>query len=133
MEIRWHPPPRHWVALKTDGSVCPNTNSASIGGFLHDSAGNWICGFTCAIKTSTALQTEFWAIHDGLYLAWQLGFRFVQIQSDAISVIKYPAAASPGCINGIGISTLLEFTERRTPLLMLWQRTLPKLFSTCFS
>ncbi|KAE8723815.1 hypothetical protein F3Y22_tig00011718pilonHSYRG00078 [Hibiscus syriacus] len=71
--------------------------TASIGGLLRNSSGHWLGGFNRTIGYSNAFQAELWAIHDGLCLAWDLGYRFLQVRSDclkAIAIINDPNALS---------------------------------------
>ncbi|KAE8664296.1 hypothetical protein F3Y22_tig00112801pilonHSYRG00056 [Hibiscus syriacus] len=73
------------------------TKIATICGLLRDSSGHWLGGFNCTIGFSNALQAELWAIHDSLCLAWDLGYRLIQIRSDcqkAIAIINDPNALS---------------------------------------
>ncbi|KAK9003597.1 hypothetical protein V6N11_084237 [Hibiscus sabdariffa] len=89
--VQWHPAPSRWISLNTDGKVCPSSRYAQLGGLFRDSRGSWLHGFGHLIGIVDAFSAKLWAIYDGLLLAWQLGFGFVQVQSDcsrAISVIK---------------------------------------------
>ncbi|KAE8714971.1 hypothetical protein F3Y22_tig00110187pilonHSYRG00345 [Hibiscus syriacus] len=88
-------------------------SSLSLRSIVHPNAAPCVTmlviGYVASLVRSSALQTEFWTIHDGLCLAWQLGFKFVQVQSDclhAISAIKDPAASSSSHPLVVAISRL---------------------------
>ncbi|XP_038995727.1 uncharacterized protein LOC120120042 [Hibiscus syriacus] len=79
-------------------STCSNSlDITTIGGLLRYSSRHWLGGFNRTIGFPNALQVELWAIHDGLCLAWDLGYRLIQIRLDcqkAIAIINDPNALS---------------------------------------
>lgn len=40
-----------------------------------------------ALGTCSVVQTELWAIYDGLKLAWQRGLRNILVESDNMAVV----------------------------------------------
>ncbi|KAL4284474.1 hypothetical protein GQ457_16G015800 [Hibiscus cannabinus] len=85
---QWSPPPSPWICLNTDGGVYKSTNIAKAGGLFRDNCGNWIRGYGRCIGITDPLTAELWAIHDGLILAWELGFELLQVQSDCAKAIS---------------------------------------------
>ncbi|KAE8678107.1 Bidirectional sugar transporter SWEET2a [Hibiscus syriacus] len=68
---------------------------ATIAGIFRDNSGSWPHGFNRAIGVADPLQSELWAIHDDLHLAWHLGYEFVQVQSDCSRAISMLNAVVP--------------------------------------
>ncbi|KAK8697767.1 hypothetical protein V6N13_113905 [Hibiscus sabdariffa] len=85
---QWSPPHLQWIFLNADGGVCTTTNLDKTGGLLRDSCGTWICGYGRSIGIANVFTVELWVIHDGLLAAWELGFKFVQVQSDCAKAIS---------------------------------------------
>ncbi|KAK8484624.1 hypothetical protein V6N13_093286 [Hibiscus sabdariffa] len=86
--VLFSPPPSSWICLNTDGGVCKSTNLAKAGGLFRDSCGTWIRGYGRSIGIADSLIAELWAIHDGLIVAWELGFELLQVQSDCTKAIS---------------------------------------------
>ncbi|KAK8605084.1 hypothetical protein V6N13_082541 [Hibiscus sabdariffa] len=106
---QWYPPPSQWICLNADGGVCPATKFAKASGLLRDSCGTWTRGYGHSIGITDVLTAELWAIHDGLIAAWELGFEFVQVQSDcakAISALSVDNASRDSCALVRGIHSL---------------------------
>ncbi|KAE8698092.1 hypothetical protein F3Y22_tig00110602pilonHSYRG00119 [Hibiscus syriacus] len=130
-------PPFLWIALNIDGALCSGTKIATIGGLLRDSSGHWLGGFNRIIGSSNDLQAELWVIHSDLCLAWDLGYRLIQIRSDrqkAIAIINDPNALS--CqLPLVRVISLLKLRiweldllgsfEKQTFLLTPWQKIPP--------
>lgn len=77
--ISWRPPFQSWVALNTDGPVRWNDGLAGCGGLLRDSSGAWICGFAMKIGRASAIVAEIWGVFEGLKLAREKGYRYVEV------------------------------------------------------
>ena len=45
--------------------------------------GTWIRGFSRNIGHTTSVMAEFWALHDGLTLAYQMGLPCLEVELDA--------------------------------------------------
>ncbi|KAK8486727.1 hypothetical protein V6N12_041723 [Hibiscus sabdariffa] len=67
---------------------------AGTGGVLRDDSGAWISGYARSVGRCDALLAELWAIHDGLLLAWDLGFRLVELESDNLEAVRIACAQS---------------------------------------
>jgi len=59
---------------------------AGAGGLLHDSSGIWISGFSLNMVIATNNVAELAAVRQGLLLAWELGFKFIQFEIDFVTV-----------------------------------------------
>ncbi|GMI95587.1 hypothetical protein HRI_003228000 [Hibiscus trionum] len=86
--IEWSPPSAQWVALNPNGAAYLSTRFASIGGLIRNNYGTWLLGFNRGIRVTDAFQVELWAIHEGLHLAWNLGFEFIKVQFDSAHAIS---------------------------------------------
>ncbi|CAA0831450.1 Polynucleotidyl transferase- ribonuclease H-like superfamily protein [Striga hermonthica] len=84
--VRWTAPVAGWVKVNVDGSVTRTTSLSSAGRLIRDETGCWIVGFAMNIGTSTVLEAELWGVIQGLKLAWDRGFRLVELEVDNLSV-----------------------------------------------
>ncbi|KAL0001818.1 hypothetical protein SO802_015599 [Lithocarpus litseifolius] len=87
--IRWTVPPDPYIRLNTDGSAIGNPWLASAGGILCDSSGGWFFGFSSNLGIITNNMAELAALWQGLLLAWDLGFKFIQIELDSSTVLSW--------------------------------------------
>lgn len=55
---------------------------ASIGGVFRDSKGQWITGFSMRVGMAVITRIEALAILEGLQLAWELGYKQVEVNCD---------------------------------------------------
>ena len=74
--IQWHASPNPSITLNTDGSALSNLGVASAGGILH-------------LGIATNNMAELVTIQQGLVMAWQLGFKFIQIELDSKVVLTW--------------------------------------------
>ncbi|KAK8521567.1 hypothetical protein V6N12_031461 [Hibiscus sabdariffa] len=118
--LQWQSPPVGWVCLHVDGAINTGTGLGLIGGLFRNSVGSWISGYGRSIGFSDALTSELWAIHDGLVLAWNNGFRKLQVRSDctmAISLITNSDAASS---SHALVRAIVGFRRRSWSLDFIW-------------
>ena len=59
------------------------------GELLHDSSGFWILGFSPNMGIATNNIAKLVAVRQGLLLAWELGFKFVQLEIDSITILSW--------------------------------------------
>ena len=85
--IRWAPPPWPFLCLNTDGARKGN-GEASAGGLLRDCHGNFIHGFSAHLGVCSVLKAELWGVLHGLRMAWDLGYRRIQVGIDNCSVVQ---------------------------------------------
>lgn len=79
----------HWIAptygvckINTDGSRNSVSGFISAGGLLRDNYSAWIKGFSVNLGVGFVL-VALWGIFWGLHLAWEFGFRVVEMESDS--------------------------------------------------
>ncbi|KAL4383428.1 hypothetical protein GQ457_15G011540 [Hibiscus cannabinus] len=116
----WSAPSSPWVCLNTDGAACLHSSYAKAGGVIRDCNGFWIAGFGRGIGIADAFTAELWAIHDGLSLAWRLGFRFVQVQSDCLKVISELSDTSTAHGFSVLLRDILSLRQRNWVIQFLW-------------
>lgn len=85
--VGWVSPPVDWIALNSDGAYRSRRGVASAGGVLRHLDGSWIMGYACNSGTSTAYRAELWGVFQGLKLAWELGYRRINVQVDNKTVV----------------------------------------------
>ncbi|XP_061368484.1 uncharacterized protein LOC133311446 [Gastrolobium bilobum] len=71
------------VKILVDGVVSLNTKTGACGGFLCNSKGEWISGFSLNIGICTSLEAELWGIWQGLQLAVGLKIQEVWVGCDS--------------------------------------------------
>ncbi|KAK1372024.1 hypothetical protein POM88_038116 [Heracleum sosnowskyi] len=92
MNIQWFPPhphphPHHGTAkVNVHGGVAsfpfPAGNASALGVVLRDEEGSILCSLLGAIKNMNSGAIGLWAIFKGICLAFQRGFRNVNLKTD---------------------------------------------------
>ena len=76
--IRWTMPIDPYIKLNTDGSAIGNLRSAGVRGILRNSSSGWLSSFSLNLGIATNNMAKW-----GLLPAWNLGFKFIQIELDS--------------------------------------------------
>ncbi|EOY02808.1 Uncharacterized protein TCM_017202 [Theobroma cacao] len=84
----WVPSPADWIAVISDRAYKSGKGVASTGGVLRHPDGSWIVGYVCKSRTSTANWVALWGVFQGLKLAWDHGYKRIQVQVDNKTVVK---------------------------------------------
>ncbi|CAN1127408.1 Putative ribonuclease H protein At1g65750 [Linum perenne] len=87
VNIAWDPGPIGWVTVNTDGSVNPQTRKAAAGGLLRDVDGRCLHAFTMNLGVCSITRAELRGAIRGLEIAWDNGFRHVELQIDFMAVV----------------------------------------------
>ena len=87
--IRWHAPPNPNIKLNTNGSSLGNPSIASVGGILRDHLGRWIADFSLHLGLAKNNMAELATVPQGLAMAWNLGFKFIQLEHDSKVVLTW--------------------------------------------
>ena len=77
-----------FIKLNIDGSSLGNLGLAGAGELLHNSSGAWISGFSLHMGITSNNIVELGAIRKGLLLAWNLGFKFIHLKIDSMTVLS---------------------------------------------
>jgi ribonuclease HI len=85
--VGWSPPGDGWVALNTDGAE-NSDHKYGCGGLMRGSSGEWLGGFAKGLGDCSIESAELWGAWEGLELAWNLGFKQVELRMDALNVVK---------------------------------------------
>ena len=88
ISVSWTKPSPGWHKLDTDGASLGNPGKDGSGGLIWNCQGNYIKGFSRSIRVTTSVMVELWALRDGLYLAFQLGINFLEIELDAKVIVE---------------------------------------------
>ncbi|MBA0555052.1 hypothetical protein Golob_014115, partial [Gossypium lobatum] len=75
------------VKINTDAAVLEFDGRAAAGGLVRNHTGCCLRGFCRSLGYCLVLQAEAWGLLDGLELAWQLGYRKVEAESDNLNLI----------------------------------------------
>lgn len=90
VHIQWSVRPPGVCKVNTDGSKINAFGLIGVGGLLRDSFRNWIKGFTMNLGDGFIVEYELWGIFYGINLAWDTGFRMVEVECDSNSaVVQY--------------------------------------------
>ena len=87
--IRWHAPPNPNIKLNTNGSSLGNPSIASVGGILRDHLGRWIADFSLHLGLAKNNMAELATVPQGLAMAWNLDFNFIQLEHDSKVVLTW--------------------------------------------
>ncbi|KAK9002804.1 hypothetical protein V6N11_060384 [Hibiscus sabdariffa] len=85
---RWLPHCLDWIKLNTAGAVSIGSSKASCGEVIRDHTSYWILGFSKFIGVYSALEAELWGIYIGLSLAYELGYRRLEVELDNLNAIN---------------------------------------------
>ncbi|KAH1056181.1 hypothetical protein J1N35_034246 [Gossypium stocksii] len=86
--LTWQLPASGWVKVNVDGSVSHCHLRALVGGVIRGPSGGLLVGFTMATYMAGIYQIEARAVLEVLQLAWEKGFRRVEVESDNAMLIK---------------------------------------------
>ncbi|CAN0892042.1 Putative ribonuclease H protein At1g65750 [Linum grandiflorum] len=87
--IGWFSPQDAEIIVNTYGSVIQPNGAASDGGILRDPNGITQATFAANMGICTITRVEIRAAIYGLQLAWELGYRKVNLQLDSQVVVSY--------------------------------------------
>lgn len=86
-EVIWSPPAASCFKLNVDGSSLGNPWNSGFGGLIRDMYGHWLVGFSALYGYTTNLNVELMAVHQGLSLAWNKGYRCIICESDSATAV----------------------------------------------
>ncbi|KAF7822513.1 putative non-LTR retroelement reverse transcriptase [Senna tora] len=92
--IQWTKPRHDGVKLNTDGAFCSSSHVASCGGLIRDGTGKWLSGFIANLGISNVIGAELWSIFHGLKIAWEKGFKRVDVESDSKLEVNHSLAGT---------------------------------------
>ncbi|XP_026416488.1 uncharacterized protein LOC113311918 [Papaver somniferum] len=87
MFISWKPLAAPYIKLNSDG-VASSLAGAGVGGVMRDSEGQFLACFANHIYRNGNIVAEIQAIRQGLLLAIQLGYSFVEVESDSAYTVQ---------------------------------------------
>ena len=85
--LHWKPPKLDACKVNTYGSRINVISLSGAGGVLRDSIEVWIQGFAVNLGACPILEAELWGIFWELSLAWDYGYRDVEIECDSSVVV----------------------------------------------
>ena len=86
--IKWNAPLEPFIKLNIDGSLLGNLGLAGASELLRNSSGAWISGFSLHMGITSNNIAKLGAICKGLLLAWNLGFKFIHLEIDSMTVLS---------------------------------------------
>ncbi|KAH9720547.1 proline transporter 2 [Citrus sinensis] len=101
--IYWQPPRWPVLKLNTDGAL-KSSGLASAGGLVRNYCGEWVCGFSMNLGSCSIMEAQLWGLYQGLKIAWERGFRLLQVEVDNLGVTQLLNSSEA---NRSGISSLL--------------------------
>ncbi|MBA0815577.1 hypothetical protein Gohar_000340 [Gossypium harknessii] len=91
----WSPLEKGWIKHNTDEAMPYISNWASMGGVIRDADARWLCWFSMAVSKETIFRIEARAILEGLPIAWEKGFRQVELECDNAFLVETLLAGGP--------------------------------------
>ncbi|MFQ6620209.1 hypothetical protein Gotur_001056 [Gossypium turneri] len=88
MDNNWKLPTSGWVKVNLDGSVSHCNLRATVGGVAKGPRGGWLDGFRMVTSMAYIFMVEAQVMLEGLNLAWDQGFRQVELESDNALLIE---------------------------------------------
>ncbi|CAL9006319.1 unnamed protein product [Prunus brigantina] len=82
-ELSWNRPNPGGCKINSDGSRNNTIGQIGVAGVLRDATGAWLKGYSVNLGIGSVLEAELWGIFWGLSLAWDSGFRTVEVESDS--------------------------------------------------
>lgn len=70
-----------WIKVNCDGPLQSMVKKAAGGGLLRDENGTWILGYGRCLGERSVVQAEAWAMYNGLRIAWEHGYKKVQVET----------------------------------------------------
>ncbi|CAL2238143.1 unnamed protein product [Prunus armeniaca] len=93
--LHWQAPLPGRCKVNSDGSRKHALGYIGARGLLRDHAGNWIKGFYVNLGVGSVIEVELWGIFWELHLAWEAGFRSVEVECDSKSVVAATGLGGP--------------------------------------
>ncbi|KAH9660103.1 putative ribonuclease H protein [Citrus sinensis] len=110
--IRGKAPTRLCISLNTDGAR-KGSGHAGASGLIRDFNGNWLMGFTVNLGMCSVLSAGLWGLLHGLRVAWDHGFRRLQVGVDNKSIVHLLERAHPSANeNAILVKVIQELLAR---------------------
>ena len=92
--IWWQFPPDPFIKLNIDGSAIGNLGLVGAGGLLRNSSRGWISGFSLHLGITSNNMVELATIRQGLILAWDMGFKFIHLELNSMTILTWLTATS---------------------------------------
>ncbi|XP_019462877.1 PREDICTED: uncharacterized protein LOC109361796 [Lupinus angustifolius] len=86
--VQWFPPAARHVKFNVDGSCSMHSNIMGGSGAIRNHEGKWFLGFSSSFGVGSAVEAEFFAMEQGLLLAWNEGFRSVVLECDCLEAMQ---------------------------------------------
>ncbi|CAN1229009.1 Putative ribonuclease H protein At1g65750, partial [Linum grandiflorum] len=88
VNFSWLSPSPEWVAPNFDGSVILEAGKAAAGGLFRDSDGRCLAAYSMNLGICSITIAELRAVVTELQIAWERGYRRVQVQLDSRAAIQ---------------------------------------------
>ncbi|KAK9019570.1 hypothetical protein V6N11_054088 [Hibiscus sabdariffa] len=110
---QWGGSRRGWIMGNVDAAVNPSDGSVAVGGVFRDDSGFWLSGFSRRIGRCSVLIVELLAVRDGLRHAWELGFRYIELETDNKEVANICNGSSKTLARSALVEAIHELRQRK--------------------
>ena len=86
--VHWHALREDWIKLNIDGASNGNPRPSGGAGIFRDHYENYIKAFACNFSWRTPVMAEVLALFKGLRIAWDMGYKKLEINLDSQITVK---------------------------------------------
>lgn len=86
--VSWYPPPKEWLKLNSDGSICWRNHTVSWGVLSRDLNNKLVHGFVVSWRMCSILQAEIWALWERIKLTISLDIQRLYIECNNILAMQ---------------------------------------------
>ncbi|KAK9912978.1 hypothetical protein M0R45_036807 [Rubus argutus] len=83
----WKSPTKDWHKLNVDGSLHKGLGIMCAGGVIRNDKGEWMNDFAANLGSGQVLEAELWGLIKGMDLAWNCGYRSLEIEMDSLVAV----------------------------------------------
>ncbi|KAK5786226.1 hypothetical protein PVK06_040858 [Gossypium arboreum] len=108
----WSPLDHGWIKMNSDGAVSMNYDNTSIRGLFRDVNGHWLSRYSLKVSNEMIFGIEARAILEGLHIAWEKGYRQLEIKCDNALLVESVLTGSAANCNLVELRLINVYLKR---------------------